>query len=185
MEGLIIIFIIIGALVALFSKWVSSPRQKGLWGEQIVHNRLKRSLDASQYTVLHDVTLNTRRGTAQIDHIVVSLFGIFVIETKNMSGWIFGSEFDPQWTQALRRKKLRFQNPLRQNHAHVKALEELLGMDPSKFHSMVVFAGEAEFKTQLPVNVMRLGGMLPHIQSKTSQELNLPTQYHQRQGQTN
>lgn len=172
MEGLFIIFIMFGALAALLSKWASSPRLKGLLGERAVHKKLTTSLDDSKYIILHDVTLGTRRGTTQIDHIVVSSNGIFVIETKNMSGWIFGSEYDPQWTQTFYRRKRRFQNPLRQNHAHVKALQELLSLGSSQFHSMVVFAGDAKFKTRMPANVMKPDGLLAHIQSKKSQVFN-------------
>lgn len=54
---------------------------------------------------------------------VVSPYGVFVIETRNMDGWIFGSEKQPVWTQKFPRKSFRFQNPLRQNYKHVKAIE--------------------------------------------------------------
>ena len=83
---------------------------KGKLGEFLVARSFKKYLDTETYTVLHDVTLPIRGGTTQIDHIVVSPFGIFVIETKNMSGWIFGGHKDRQWTQTFHRKKFRFQN---------------------------------------------------------------------------
>jgi len=60
-------------------------------------------LDRKQYAVFHDLYLPRPdgKGTAQIDHVVVSPFGIFVIETKNMAGWIFGDERSRQWTQSI------------------------------------------------------------------------------------
>jgi hypothetical protein len=68
--------------------------------------------------------LPSQGSTTQIDHVLVSVYGIFVIETKNMKGWIFGDERSAQWTQSIFGKKSRFQNPLRQNYRHVKALAE-------------------------------------------------------------
>lgn len=128
---------------------------KGKLGEFLVARSFKKHLDPDVYTVLHDVTLPVRDGTTQIDHIVISVFGIFVIETKNMSGWIFGSPKDRQWTQTFRRKKFRFQNPLRQNFKHVKAVAEVTGLPEQKLHSLVIFTGSAKFKTRMPANVTR------------------------------
>ena len=64
-------------------------------------------LDRSVYHTLNNVTLATANGTTQIDHVIVSRHGIFVIEAKNMKGWIFGNERDPQWTQSFTRAKSR------------------------------------------------------------------------------
>ncbi len=168
MDGLFRIILLL-AIVPVFALLVKIflPSIKGLVGELLVRYTLKSSLPASYYTLFNDVTLETSRGTSQIDHIVVSTYGIFVIETKHLSGWIFGSENGEQWTRTFYRSKIRFQNPLRQNHAHIKALQELLGLDYPKFHSLVVFTGSAEFRTPMPVNVTMLGGLLPFIQVRT------------------
>lgn len=99
----------------------------------------------------------TANGTTQIDHIVVSQFGIFVVETKSTRGWIFGRESDSEWTQVLPSKKQRFQNPLRQNYGHTRALAEFLLLDHSIFQSIVFFSGRCEFKTPMPKNVMTSG----------------------------
>jgi hypothetical protein len=64
--------------------------------------------------------------TTQIDHIVVSDFGIFCIETKSHSGWIFGHAKQQHWTQVIYRYKKKFYNPLRQNYAHIKAIEAIV-----------------------------------------------------------
>ncbi|MDZ7854092.1 MAG: nuclease-related domain-containing protein [Halomonas sp.] len=81
-------------------------------------------MPAETYKPIHNVTLPTPDGSTQIDHIFVSRFGIFVVETKNMKGWIFGDKDQAQWTQKIYRKSFRFQNPLRQNYKHVKSLEK-------------------------------------------------------------
>ena len=51
----------------------------------------KLLLKSAHYIDLNNVTIPTPRGTTQIDHVIVSRYGIFVVESKNMSGWIFGS----------------------------------------------------------------------------------------------
>lgn len=144
---------------------LSSATFKGWFGEQMVRFWLHRHLDKTLYDTLHDVTLQTSDGTTQIDHLVVSPFGVFVIETKNMKGWIFGSEKQAEWTQKIFRNTYRFQNPLRQNYKHVKAIEEMLQMTPDALHSIVVFVGAAEAKTPMPPNVFFTRGMTTYIKS--------------------
>ena len=132
----------------------NTPERKGARGERLVHNVLSSVLDESKYRVFSDLILPVAGGTTQLDHLVLSRFGIFVIETKNMSGWIFGSADQQKWTQVQKGGKRRsFQNPLRQNHAHVKAVESILEVDLNVLHNFVVFTGSAEPKTDMPENV--------------------------------
>ena len=132
------------------------PAVKGWIGEQHVIRRGKKMLSPAVYHAFHNVTLRAADGTTQIDHVYVSVFGIFVIETKNMTGWIFGREQDPQWKQAIFKYKSYFQNPLHQNVRHVKALEALLQLPASRFHSLVVFTGDATLKNNPPISVCTL-----------------------------
>jgi restriction system protein len=108
---------------------LKSPWAKGQIGELLVRLFAHWQLDKQTYRRLHNVTLNTPDGTTQIDHVFLSPYGIFVLETKNMSGWIFGSEKQAQWTQKLYKRTFKFQNPLRQNYKHLKALEATLGVN--------------------------------------------------------
>lgn len=128
----------------------------------------KLFLDARTYISLNDVTLLERNGTTQIDHVLVSRYGIFVVESKNMSGGIFGGEYSPQWTQNLYGHKCRFQNPLQLNYRHTAALAEFLGLDADCFVSIVMFWGDCEFKSPLPSNVVRRGQYTAYIKSKTN-----------------
>ena len=121
-------------------------------------------LDKNVYLCFHDVIVPAVNGTTQVDHILVSPFGIFVIETKNMKGWIFGSEQQSKWTQSLYGRKYSFQNPLRQNFRHTKCLSQYLRIDKSHFHSVVFFIGECTFKTPMPENVLN-SGLSTHIKS--------------------
>jgi predicted RNA-binding Zn-ribbon protein involved in translation (DUF1610 family) len=86
--------------------------------------------------------------------VIVSRYGIFVLETKTYKGWIFGDEREAQWTQVNFKRKDRFQNPLRQNYKHTKTLAELTGIEEKHFKSIVVFAGNCRFKTNMPANVV-------------------------------
>lgn len=142
-----------------------TPWFKGLFGEALVRFAAWLRLPAGAYHPIHNVTLPTPDGTTQIDHIFVSRFGIFVVETKNMQGWIFGGEKQNQWTQKIYRKTFRFQNPLRQNYRHVKALEAALDVPPETIHSVVVFVGDSTFKTAMPINVTRGGSYIRYIKS--------------------
>lgn len=130
---------------------------KGWFGEVKSTLAKKMFLNADTYIDLNNVTIPSSNGTTQIDHVIVSRYGIFVVESKNMDGWIFGDEKSPQWTQSLFRKKFRFQNPLRQNYRHTKVLSDFLGIGHDKFLSVVMFWGDCTFKTPMPPNVMARG----------------------------
>ncbi|MCG9623012.1 NERD domain-containing protein [Vibrio diabolicus] len=146
-------------IVSVFkSRWL-----KGVFGEFLV-NRLLSKLPESDYTLIKDVTLPTSDGTTQVDHIVVSKYGIFVVETKNMKGWIFGSARQKQWTQKIYRHSSKFQNPLHQNYKHIKALETLLVCNEDHLHSVIVFIGDSTFKTEMPPNVTYARGSIRYIQ---------------------
>lgn len=131
---------------------------KGWLGERLVAFALAR-YDRSGAWSFHDLYLPRPRGggMTQIDHVTVSRYGVFVIETKNYKGWIFGSGKQRQWTQTIYRRKHRFQNPLHQNELHICALGEFLGLERECFHSVVFFIGGSQFKTKMPGNVLDRG----------------------------
>jgi len=152
-------------LIVVIIAFFKSPTGKGIVGEGLLNIVINIALDKKKYQLLKNVTLRTDDGTTQIDHIIVSQYGIFVIETKNYKGWIFGSEHSKTWTQSIYGKKNTFQNPLRQNYKHVKILQKLLSLDANKIFSVVVFVGEATFKTDMPNNVVYPLGLLKFIKS--------------------
>jgi hypothetical protein len=121
-------FILLG--VAFYIKW-KSPIWIGMIGERLVSYRLHRRLDPNHYVILNDIMIPSSEDgstkNTQIDHIVVSNFGIFCIETKTYSGWISGETEASQWKQTIFHYKHLFLNPLHQNFAHTKALDRLLG----------------------------------------------------------
>ena len=142
---------------------------KGFLGETVINVAMWLKLDKDVYHRLNGITLpRDNGGSTQIDHIIVSVYGIFVIETKNYKGWIYGSETQRQWTQSFPNgSKFKFQNPLRQNYLHIKTLADLLGLELSYFHSMIAFIGECELKTrdELPEHVLTTG-MVSYVKKK-------------------
>lgn len=153
------------------------PQIKGWSGETLLHALLKRKLDRTKYKILHDIMLPTPDGTTtQIDHIVVSQWGVFVIETKTYSGWIFGDAQSPQWTVTHFRRKDKFQNPLRQNYKHLATLSDCLGIPKECFKTIVAFSGEAVFKTEMPEEVMLIGNVPGYILAKSATPLFAPGQ---------
>jgi hypothetical protein len=141
--------------------------------EQRVVALLAARLDPDEYYIFNNVTIPSSHSiTSQIDHIVVSRFGIFVIESKDYSGWIFGSEHQNKWTQSITGKmKYQFQNPLHQNIAHVFALKEHLPHLKKCIYNVVVFSNRCEFKTNMPVRVMQDNQLCDYILQKTTPRL--------------
>lgn len=152
--------------IAILAGVLKSPWFKGVVGEFIVNLSAKFLLDKEKYQLIKNVTLPTEDGSTQIDHIIVSEFGVFVVETKNMKGWIFGGPNQKTWTQKIYKHSNKFQNPLRQNYKHVKTLESLLGLNEQQVHSVIVFVGDSTFKTEMPENVTYGGGYARYIKSK-------------------
>lgn len=166
---ILLLFIVIGVIKAF------KPFLKGKMGEFAVAAHVKLYLDRDSYTLLNDCTLpDEQNQTTQIDDILLSPFGIFVIETKNYKGWIFGSQHQKTWTQKIYKKSFKFQNPLHQNYKHQKVLEAVLSdiVEPQFIHSLVVFMPDCEFKTQMPQNVFRGAAWTDYV--KTFQEVMIP-----------
>ncbi|MCG8519931.1 MAG: NERD domain-containing protein [Pseudomonadales bacterium] len=157
--------------LAILAGVVKSPWFKGKVGEFVVNASARLFLDKHRYHLIKNVTLPTEDGTTQIDHIIVSQYGVFVVETKNMKGWISGKPNQRYWTQKIFKHSQKFQNPLHQNYKHVKTLLSLLGLSDQQVHSLVVFVGDSTFKTEMPTNVTQGGGYLRFIKSHSEELL--------------
>lgn len=155
------------AALSLIGAIVKSPWFKGRLGELQVNFAVSFILDRRTYHLLRDVTLPTEDGSTQIDHIIVSRYGVFVVETKRMQGWIFGREREPYWTQQIYRHKQRFQNPLRQNYKHTRALIELLDLPEEVVKPMIVFLGGARLMKEVPESVTTGWDFLGYIKAQT------------------
>jgi hypothetical protein len=141
--ALIIIAVVI--VVAIVSRLYSATI-KGFLGEMNINIRLK--LLGSQFILIPNLLLDNGNGnTSQIDHVVLSEYGIFVIETKNYKGWIFGNEKSDNWLQVIFKERNYFRNPIKQNLSHIYALKNKLSEYPNiKYYPIVVFVGRAILK---------------------------------------
>ncbi|MCW6700669.1 NERD domain-containing protein [Anaerococcus sp. NML200537] len=152
------------------------PIIKGHMGESIVKIKLN-SLDKEKYKVINNLVLENAGGTTkstQIDHLVVSTYGIFSIETKNYKGWIYGSEFGKNWTQNIYGNKKTFMNPILQNYAHIKAIENILkdSYPNMKYFSIIAFSPEAEIKVKLKESVVcKMSQVSKEIEKLSNEEI--------------
>lgn len=108
----------------------------------------------------------TKEESTQIDHVIVSVYGIFVLETKCFKGKIITDPEAPElWLQIVGRRKYRVQNPLMQNYSHVKAVQKVTGVHSQKIHNYAVMAGQAKFTYGMPERVYSIWGVIRKIQS--------------------
>ena len=151
----------------LLIAYLGSPRFKGTMGEARVGRLLATMLESNRYTVFNEVIIPSNGGTVQIDHVVISKFGIFVIETVFVRGWISGAEFQDRWKQHRFKNSTQFPNPMHQNHMNVQALARLLQLPESRFHSVVVFMGHRGFKKSMPFSVLPAENLVSYIRKRT------------------
>ena len=119
---------------------------KGYVGEKLVSKRLSK-LNKRKYKVINNLLLKTSKGTTQIDHIVISQYGLFVIETKNYKGIITGNEYDDSWNQILFNNKEVLRNPIKQNNGHIKALKDVVPtLRYRKINSIILFTKRSKLK---------------------------------------
>lgn len=140
-SGLLLITIILFILCIVIEKYY--PNFRGFMGEFWVRLELGK-LSKDKYIILNDIMIQDEKGTHQIDHLVLSEFGIFVIEMKNYYGLIIGKEFDSKWCQYLGKNKKYFINPIHQNYGHIKSLSNLLKIDEKHFISIICFSNQAK-----------------------------------------
>jgi hypothetical protein len=162
-----ILCLLVGLMVGAAVRGQFQRRQN--IGEAMVANTLERL--SGLHVLLNNVTLPTDNGTTQIDHILITEAGLFIIETKHYTGWIFGTPTDAKWTQQIYRVKNRFQNPLHQNYGHLKAVQDLFTLPENTFAGVVVFTGSAELKTDAGPNVLLLDQLLEFIELRQEKVL--------------
>lgn len=140
------------------------PKFRGFMGEFWVKQEL-RKLPKEKYLVLNDIMIKQNDSTHQIDHLIISQFGIFVVEMKNYYGKILGNEHKNKWIQCLGKNKSYFLNPIHQNYGHVKSLEELLNLDSKYFIPIVCFSNQAKLKIETKSCVVPLDYLVTTIKS--------------------
>ena len=163
--GIVAFYILVGLVIAIIAilyikKYISknysqklnfykneSPIEKGEKGEQEIASLLEKISSDYQGLIINNVIITVNGKSSQIDHIFIHKSGIYVIETKNYDGLIFGEESNHFWTQVFpnSNQKNKFYNPVLQNNVHIERLQELLNYT-SYFISLVVFVkGNIDF----------------------------------------
>lgn len=151
---IILIIIAIIILVRIIRKKRKAPKSKGELGEILVAEILGKTISGKQY-VINDLLFKNEMGqSCQIDHIYINKFGIWVIETKNYAGYIYGQENQLEWTQVLSygNEKNKFYNPIKQNATHIYHLSKYLKVN-NIFQNVVVFLSRADISNVVSDNV--------------------------------
>jgi hypothetical protein len=124
--------------------------EKGKKGEEDVYKLLVKLFP--NHKIYKNIYLNNNKfKTVEADIILVHESGIYVFESKNYSGWIFGGEWSENWTVTYRgtdgkSNKKQFKNPIIQNYTHITMLKNRLNTKLSKIKSVIVFSNDSEFK---------------------------------------
>jgi hypothetical protein len=153
-------------VIVIIISVVFSDRLKGIWGE--IRFKLKIKIWFNDYyRLLSNTYYKTSYGTTQIDHILISPKGIFVIEVKNLGeSFISGYEKQKVWTieYTATGAEIDMKNPLHQNYGHLKTIEGIVG-DSSNIKSLVIFSNAVEFDNKMPKNVINEKGFRAYYMS--------------------
>ena len=148
----------------------------GLYGEYLTVRVLDNLKDF--HRVLVNIYLpNGKGGTTELDVVLIHKSGVYSLESKNYSGWIFGKEKDYKWCQVLPGgKKTFFYNPIKQNRTHIKALQRVLpNIHEAVFKSTIVFSERCELKKitvhSSDIRVIKRSRLLHSIHSNPQQVL--------------
>jgi hypothetical protein len=163
------ILFIIAIIFSILSNFI--PQIKGRIGESRVRKVLSH-LNSHSYTVFNNVLLKVNDQTSQIDHVVISEYGVFVLETKNYSGWIAGKEFDKSWTRISRGQiKSKMINPVRQNWGHVQTLKEIFSEFPQvNYISIVVFNEGVKLNVTSKSDVIHIQHLLKVMEQHSTEK---------------
>ena len=133
--------------IASGNDFLKTVFDKGNYGEFLTFNCLEK-LGADNKLMTNLYIPRKDGSTTEIDLIMLSHTGIYVFESKNYSGWIFGDEKNKNWTQTLENKqKNRFFNPIWQNKAHITALKSVIGTEnDSLYKSYIIFSERCTLK---------------------------------------
>ncbi len=152
--------------LVLLIAFLASPRFRGEIAETRVRRILSAGLEKNRYTVLNDVTVPSGGGTVHIDHVVVSRFGVFVIESQHARGWVSGGEFQERWKQYRWGRFTRMENPLHKNSLQVEALLNILKVPAKAIHPVLVLLGHRGFRTVMPARVVAPEKLLAYMRKK-------------------
>lgn len=136
----------------------------GQYGEYLIYKELKYFEELGGKFLFNVYLPKPNNKTTEIDIIFICQKGVFVIESKNFSGWIFGDENNRNWVQTLpagrwRSQKNYFYNPIMQNANHIKHLKAVVEIN-APIHSVVVFSNRC---TLMDIKLRSLGTVVLNL----------------------
>ena len=127
------------------NSYLSVYCDKGKYGEYLIYKSLRSFEDTGGKFLFNIYVPRENNKTTEIDLLIICSKGLFVVESKNYDGWIFGNETQKNWTQVIYDNKNFFYNPIMQNALHIKCLKKLIGENVS-MHSIIVFSDRCTLK---------------------------------------
>ncbi len=153
LTAIVLLFIVVIALLRndTILGWVVQwilDHYRGPIGEWVVNDELRKL--PKEYILLKDVLIpraDDPARTTQVDHVVLSPHGVFVLETKNIGGKLVAGDSYAEWVVRKGRRSYKMRNPARQNYLHIQSLRHILGVDDAyPIQSIVVFSNRANLK---------------------------------------
>lgn len=158
---ILIIIVILNVIKAYFfnkttyhlitkNTYLSTRFNIGKYGEYLIYKHLRKYEEHDGKFLFNLYLPKENKETTEIDVLLISRKGIFVFESKNYSGWIFGDDKSKIWTQTLpqgkgKSKKIKFFNPVFQNNVHIKYLKSIIDKDVP-IYSMITFSDRCTLK---------------------------------------
>ena len=170
--AVVIIAFGVPVLILAYRKYVKEQKAKvrqGSNGERYIAKLLQELPEG--YRCLHDLLLKYEGYTVQIDHVVISEYGVIVIETKNFRGMIYGSGENKRWTQVNKGKKRRFYSPTIQNNRHRFVISRICKLPIEKVIPITVFVGKCELHLEDVGRIILSKDLLPYIYGITEKIL--------------
>lgn len=146
------ICLVLSIALIMMGMILKSPKYKGKCGEEIVKNILGTINGYNR--IINNIMLNDNGKSRQIDHIAITRQGVFILETKNYGGVIYGKESSSEWKQYLKQKCFTFKNPIHQNYGHKEVVRKLLEGLTDKVYPIVVFTRRCNLKVDVKSTVL-------------------------------
>jgi hypothetical protein len=151
--------------------YLGSPRHSSRRAFIRIKRLLEQSLDKRRFSQFHGITLPTGGGSEELDHVLVSSFGVFIIVSEFRPGEISGGESQEVWKHKRWGRMQRWPNPIHKAKLQMETLQRILDMPRGKFHLLVVLDGQGKPSPKWPRQLMTTGQLVPFLRSRTEQVL--------------
>ena len=155
----IIVFVIIIILIITIIIYIKRKKISNFINKRKVKRTLHK-LPKDKYCILEDLVFKYKDYTHQIDYLVLSRYGIFVIEMKNFRGKIVGDEYKDNWVNINKKHKHYFYNPLYQNNSHIKVLESLVKLNGDIYKSIICFSNRVDIEVSSHKDIVSINELI-------------------------